>query len=193
MLIPTFIKIPARTTKGIFEAIGAKNTIIIIKNNEWITPDNLVLPPLFIFTTVLIVAPQETTPPNNDATIFPIPCPINSLLELCLVFVKESATKEVKRESIDPKTAIVNAIGIMIFTSENFIIGKTKEGKPLGISPITLILKPNITVKAVPKINAINGAGTSFAIFLGIKNTIAKVIKPIITVWISVLFRFFRA
>ena len=42
-------------------------------------------PPDFTFITVLIVAPAPGRPENNPAIAFPIPCPINSRSELCLV------------------------------------------------------------------------------------------------------------
>ena len=62
-----------------------------------------------MFVTVRIVAPAPTSPPKNPQIEFPMPCPINSLFELCLVLVKESATKEVRSESIAPSKDKVKA------------------------------------------------------------------------------------
>ena len=73
-------------------------------------PDSLVVPPLFMLTTVLMVAPAPGIPPKIEAILFPIPCPINSWLGLCFVFVMLSATTEVSKESIAPRNANVKAV-----------------------------------------------------------------------------------
>ena len=77
-----------------------------------VIPDNLVFPPALMLTTVLMVAPAPGIPPKSALILFPIPCPINSLLGLCFVFVMLSATTEVSRESIAPRSAKVNAVKI---------------------------------------------------------------------------------
>ena len=94
------------------EATGPKANKIINNKIPAIIPDSLVLPPALIFTTVLIVAPAPGIPPNNAAILFPIPCPINSLLGLCLVLVILSATTDVNKESIAPNKASVSAVNM---------------------------------------------------------------------------------
>ena len=59
-----------------------------------------------------MVAPAPGNPPNSAAMPFPMPCPTSSLLGLCWVLVKLSATTEVSKESIAPKSARVNAVKI---------------------------------------------------------------------------------
>ena len=68
-------------------------------------PEIGVDPPDFTFITVRIVAPAPGNPENSPAMAFPIPCPINSLSELCFVCEILSATKDVSKESMAPRTA----------------------------------------------------------------------------------------
>ena len=103
------MSIPESTAKGIFSTIELAPTTVAIKKSECITPESCVVPPFFMFTTVLIVAPAPGIPPMSPATAFPIPCPISSLFGLCFVLLIESATKDVKRESIVPSIASVTA------------------------------------------------------------------------------------
>ena len=56
-----------------------------------------------------MVAPAPAIPPNIETNALPIPCPTNSLFELCFVLVIESATSEVKRVSMVPNNARVTA------------------------------------------------------------------------------------
>ena len=64
---------PASTAAGICEAIGPRARSIKRSNTPAIIPDNLVLPPELIFTTVLMVAPAPGIPPKKEAIVFPIP------------------------------------------------------------------------------------------------------------------------
>ena len=94
-----------------------------------------------IFITVRIVAPAPGIPPNNAATLFPIPCPSNSLLGLCFVFVILSATTLVNNESIAPNKAKVKAVkkyGVILPKLNPEKISVLNSGNPLGISGIGL-------------------------------------------------------
>ena len=166
------INIAASIASGIFEANGAKKSAKQIKNKEWITPDNLPVAPLFTLITVLIVAPAPARPPNKPATAFPRPWPKSSLFESCFVFVIESATKDVNKESIAPRTARVIAKGIIAWKSLIEIIPSSKCGKPKGISPMVFMSKCNIIDTIVPIISAISEDGQYLVIFLGVKNII---------------------
>ena len=73
----------------------------------WIIPLSCVRPPDFTLTTVRIVAPAPARPQNRPAMALPIPWPINSWLELCLVLVILSATTDVSSVSILPRPASV--------------------------------------------------------------------------------------
>ena len=106
---------------------------------EAIIPDSFVFPPAFIFTTVRIVAPAPGIPPKTEAIAFPIPCPISSLLGLCLVFVILSAITDVNKESIAPKKARDTAASMYgdISASLNEVkIAVLNSGNPKGISGI---------------------------------------------------------
>ena len=64
---------PASTAAGILEAKGANAMVITNKRIPAIIPDNLVLPPELIFTTVRIVAPAPGIPPKMAPMELPIP------------------------------------------------------------------------------------------------------------------------
>ena len=86
-----------------------------------------------------MVAPAPGMPPKTEAILFPIPCPINSLLGLCLVLVILSATTLVSNESIDPKRARVSAVrmyGLTVLNWKEVKISKLGIGKSDGISSI---------------------------------------------------------
>ena len=95
--------------------------------------------------------------------------------KLCFVFVIESATRDVKSESIQPKIAKENAAGRIAFNSLKPIIPILIEGNALGISPIVATSNFIITLKTVQTTNAIKLEGTFSLIFFGVKNTIANV------------------
>ena len=71
----------------------------------------------------------------------PIPWPINSLLGRCLVLVKLSATTEVNKESIAPKSESVSAVKRYGRTSRKLKSVKRVHcifGNPLGICCIEI-------------------------------------------------------
>ncbi|MPN05750.1 hypothetical protein SDC9_153003 [bioreactor metagenome] len=74
-----------------------------------ITPATGVLPPLLILAMVLAIAPVAGIPPKNGVIMFVIPCPINSVLESCLLPVTPSATIAANNDSIAQRIAIVIA------------------------------------------------------------------------------------
>ena len=119
---------------GIWDAKGPAATNTINKTIECVIPEIGVLPPDLTFITVLIVAPAPGNPLKNPPTAFPIPWPINSLFESCLVWVILSATNEVNRESIAPRTASCYppvSINVLLL---QFGILNCKP--PFGMSPI---------------------------------------------------------
>ena len=134
-----------------------------------IIPDIFVLPPALIFTTVLMVAPAPGIPPKTDAILFPIPCPINSLLGLCLVLVILSATTLVSSESIDPKRAKVSAVrmyGLTVFSLKEVKISTLGIGKSVGISSIEAYSKLNPTAILDTTTSATSELGILFVIRL---------------------------
>ena len=82
---PTLIRIPAKRAVGICSANGPAPTKTINRTTECTIPEIGVEPPDYTFITVLIVAPAPGKPENSPAIAFPIPWPINSRSELCLV------------------------------------------------------------------------------------------------------------
>ena len=106
-----------------------------------------------------------------------MPCPTNSLLELCFVRVILSATREVRRLSRDPRSANTKAASRTTTMVSALNSGKTKEGSPVGISP--KIGAPEIKrLNTVPIISAARGGGTIFASFVGQLKTINNVKRP---------------
>ena len=96
-----------------------------------------VFPPALILTTVRMVAPAPGIPPNKAPKLFPIPCPTNSLLGSCTVFVILSATTEVNKESIAPRSARVMAVKIYWVIVSIPKVAKRPHcgmGKPVGIA-----------------------------------------------------------
>ncbi|MNJ39451.1 hypothetical protein D3C77_343230 [compost metagenome] len=69
--------------------------------------------PFLILVAVRAIAPVAGMPPNNGAAIFAMPCPINSRLLLCLLFVIPSATTADSKDSMLPNIAIMKA-GLII-------------------------------------------------------------------------------
>ena len=59
-----------------------------------------VLPPFFTFVAVLAMAPVAGIPPNNADAILPTPCPINSILERCLLPIIPSDITQDSKDSI---------------------------------------------------------------------------------------------
>ena len=64
---------------GRYEIYGAINKIETKIKREWTIEDSFVVPPEFIFATVLAIALQLLEFLKNGTTIFVIPWPINSL------------------------------------------------------------------------------------------------------------------
>ncbi len=64
---------PDKTAAGISDATSLKANIKTNNITPAIIPDNFVLPPALMFTTVLIVAPAPGIPPKIAAILFPIP------------------------------------------------------------------------------------------------------------------------
>ena len=174
---PTFIRIPASNAVGICSAKGPAPTKTINNTTEWTIPEMGVDPPDLTFITVLMVAPAPGKPENRPATAFPIPWPISSLSELCFVWEILSATRDVSKESIAPSTARTNP-ALKIIGKYWLKLGKFKDGTPLGISPILSIApSPKINIDIGVTINKANrGEGTHWLIFLGVRNTIPRVI-----------------
>ena len=88
-----------------------------------------------------------------------------------------SATKEVRRLSIEPNTARIKAASTTMRKVSPLNIGMMNDGKPVGISP-KMGAPVIIALVTVPMINAANGAGTNFPKALGHLNTITSVIMP---------------
>lgn len=101
--MPTVITMPARTAAGIGEATGPSASRITVSSAPAIMPRRAVSPPALMLATVWMVAPAPSSPPKMAAMLFPMPCPMISLLGLCLVGL--SATTEVSRESMIPSSA----------------------------------------------------------------------------------------
>ena len=139
--------------------------IIIIKNNviAWTIPAIGVLPPFLIFAAVLAIAPVAGIPPNNEDAIFAIPCPINSVFELCFLSIIPSATTADNKDSIAPKNAIVTAGINRTFILSIVSDGNCGDGIADDISPnappIVCTFKLNPATISVETINAISDPG----------------------------------
>ena len=85
--------------------------IFIINNNviACTIPAIGVLPPFLTLAAVLAIAPVAGIPPNKADAIFPTPCAINSVFELCFSPIIPSATTADNKDSIAAKMAIVKA------------------------------------------------------------------------------------
>ena len=71
----------------------------------------------------------------------------------------ESATSEVSRLSIDPKSAMVSAGCTARANKSPEISGIWKSGRPVGTSPMTGVFSNHNTLSSVPTIRAISIAG----------------------------------
>ena len=127
-----------------------------------IIPAILVLAPFLMFVAVLAIAPVAGIPPKNGTTIFPIPCEMSSLLELCLVPVIPSATTAESNDSIAPNIAIVNADGKSMIILFRCKFKKVISGNPEGMLPTVGIPVKNKLVM-IPAASA-NGAAGNFLI-----------------------------
>ena len=92
------------------------------------------------------------------------------------MFVIESTTKQVNKESIEPNIASVIASGKIVWKSWNEINPSSKWGNPKGISPIVFTSKWNAIDVTVPITSAKSEAGQYFAISFGVKNITTKAI-----------------
>ena len=105
-------KMPAIVGILIFTINFAKTAKKIRMNTECNIPDIGDFAPELTLTMVLAVVPATGRQPNNGNTKFAIPCPNNSVFDLCFVLAILSAIVADKRASIPAKKAIVRA-GIM--------------------------------------------------------------------------------
>lgn len=106
---PTFIMIAARTAWGIGSTRGPRPRARSSRKMARRDPDTGVEPPARMFTTVPIVAPAPGRPPTTPEIMLPMPWPTSSRLGLWRVPVSESATREVRRLSTDPRSARMRA------------------------------------------------------------------------------------
>ena len=83
-----------------------------------------------------MVAPAPAIPPNRPDTRLPRPCPTSSLLELCSVRVRLSATTEVSRASMDPNMPSTAASTSIKPSSPAPKTGICTLGKPALIAPM---------------------------------------------------------
>merc|ERR1719436_830813 len=102
---PLLINTPAKQARGTLFASGPKPKTTMSKTTEWVAPAMGVRPPVLTFTTVRMVAPAPAEPPKRPATELPMPWPISSRLLSWKLDVNESDTKDVRSESIAPRTA----------------------------------------------------------------------------------------
>ena len=109
--------------------------------------DNLVLPPFSEFITDWPTSAHPAIPPNIEATIFAIPCPLASLFLLELLSLASSKISCVKKVSINPTNEIASEVGRIIpkvfmlngtLPFSNEPKGKEMEGKPSGNVPKSL-------------------------------------------------------
>ena len=63
----------------------------------------------FTLAAVRAIAPVAGIPPKRADIIFPIPCPINSAFDLCLLPIIPSETTAESKDSIAASIAIVKA------------------------------------------------------------------------------------
>ena len=117
---------------------------------------------------VRAIAPVAGIPPKRADIIFPIPCPINSAFDLCLLPIIPSETTAESRDSIAASIAIVKAGNIISRTKENDNDGIEKLGSPDLIvykSPIVFTGNLQYATKSVVTKIATNDPGIFFEIF----------------------------
>ena len=90
VLIAIVIMIATKAAIGIAPIQDFKRIIIISRDIPEERVDNLDLPPFSVFITDCPTKAHPAIPPNKDATIFAIPCPLASLFLLELVSVTSS-------------------------------------------------------------------------------------------------------
>src|SRR5690625_2884845 len=90
-------------------ANGANNNNVNKTNTLCVIAEIWLTAPALIFVAVLAIAPVAGIPPRRGVITLAIPCPTNSLLELCLLPVIPSETTADNNDSIPPGIAITNA------------------------------------------------------------------------------------
>jgi hypothetical protein len=129
--------------------------------------------------TVRIVAPAPGKPPISPAAMLPMPWPISSRSDLCRVRVIESATSDVNRLSIEPRSASTSAAWTIFGRSAIGKTGITRSGNPVGTSPMTGALGSNSTLISVPRVRAASGGGRTPAARFGQKIMVARLATAI--------------
>ena len=156
---PTFSKIPASAAWGIFSASGPRPITRARSTRACNAPEIGVRPPARTLTTVRIVAPAPGSPPISAEIMLPIPWPISSRFELWRVRVIESATSDVSRLSMEPRSANVIAPPTTPARRSNETWGMERAGSPVGTSPIIGAPENMKMLLSVPTISAARGGG----------------------------------
>jgi len=122
--------IATKAAIGIAPIQDFKRIIIIKRDIPEERVDNLDLPPFSVFITDCPTRAQPAIPPNRDATIFAMPCPLASLFLLELVSVTSSKISWVKKVSIKPTRDIASEVGKIIPK-----VSRLKGTFPFSIDP----------------------------------------------------------
>ena len=175
---PTFIKMPASTAWGIGSVIHPMPRTNASRMAERKTPETGVRPPARILTTVPMVAPAPGRPPISPAAKLPMPWPTNSRLGLWVVRVRASATSEVSRLSIEPRSARMNAGSKKLMMMPGASTGHWSWGRPAGTAPMTGAEPNQMSASSVPAIRAARGAGRYLRSLRGQKTFTARATAP---------------
>ena len=113
---------------GIIAAYGIKATSTRSNTMACVIPEIGDLPPFLTFAAVRAIAPVAGIPPKKPEQIFPKPCAMSSVLELCLSLIIPSETTHESKDSIPAKSAMVNALGSTAIIFSPVIWGIVKAG-----------------------------------------------------------------
>ena len=126
-------RIPARAPIGTQAISRLRRSSANITKPPSIMPARGVLPPLVILTSVGPIVPAPGIPPTRKEAMFPIPCPISSRSEWCLLRVRASRPTHVLRVSIESNTDSVRA-GTIIICKEAAVTEKSEAARPTTAS-----------------------------------------------------------
>ena len=115
----------------------------------------------------------------KPAMVLPMPCPISSLSGLWRVRVMESAMREVRRLSMEPRSARVMAGWIALVRRSIEKAGTCSSGSPVGTSPMTGVLVSQNMPKLVPATRAASVGGSTLRSFAGHRIPTARVTAAI--------------
>jgi len=122
-------RIPASAPMGTQAKSRPSKRRVMTTSTPSMMPERGVRPPLVTFIRVGPMVPAPGIPPVRNDTMFPIPCPISSRSDLCLLRVRASSTTQVFSVSIDKRTERVRAGTRMVWIDK-----RLRESRDVSLS-----------------------------------------------------------